>query len=187
MTLASLMSRVMEFLSYIYYERLWETWELLVLVAGGVLLLIAMRKRRIVRPIHVTTKAVEERPQVIGVRLSDRSGRSEHIERSERSERMKLYSHVEDNKPGRMASLPKRSDGGQKLSWRQATQKCRSFRELVEQLQHEVIQYKQAEDSFKQQVLKLTNVNEQLEERLSQRTDRNSELEGSTANARLLT
>ncbi len=186
MTLASLMSRVVEFLSYLYFERLWETWELLALVAGGVLLLVTMRQKRIVRPIHVTTKPVEERPQVIGVRLSDRSEHGEHRERSEHRERKKLYSHVEDNNGGRPAFVPKQSVGGIKLSWRQATQKCRSFRELVEQLQHEVIQYKQAEDSFKQQVVNLTTVNKQLEDRLAQRGGRSSELTDSSATARLL-
>jgi len=171
MTLASLMSRVVEFLSYLYFERLWETWELLVLAAGAVLLLVIIRQRRKVKPVRITARPVEERPQIIGVRLSEHKN---------------VYSHVEDNNGGRPATAAKQNDSGRKLNWREATQKCKSFRELIEQLQHEVIKYKRAEDSFKQQVVKLTTVNRQLEDRLAQRAGRNSELTGSSAHARLL-
>jgi hypothetical protein len=161
---------MVEFLSYLYFDRMWARWELLALAAAMVLLLVAMRQKRKVKPIKITARPVEERPQVIGARLS---------------ERKHLHSHVEDNNGGRRISVPKQT--GKKLGWREATQKCRSFRELVEQLQHEVIQYKRAEDSFKQQVVKLTTVNQQLEKRLTQRAGRNSELTGSTAHARILT
>jgi len=171
MTLVSLTSRMVQFLSYLYFERMWATWELLALAAAALLLLVAVRRRRKVRPVRIAQKPVEARPQIIGVRLS---GRKE------------VYSHIEDSNGGRLAPVPVPSQSKKTVRWREATKKCRSFRELVEQLQYEVVKYKQAEDCFRQQVVKLTAVNRQLEERLAERAPQHSELAGNVTTTRLL-
>jgi len=170
MTLASLTSKMVQFLSFLYFERMWATWELFALAAAALLLLVAIRQRRKVRPVRIVATPAEARPQVIGARLS---GRQEG------------YSHFEDNNGGRLAPAPAPKQSSKALGWREATQKYKSFRELVEELRYEVVKYKRAEDCFKQQVVKLTTVNRQLEERLSERAGQNSEPAGVTA-SRLL-
>jgi len=162
---------MVQFLSFLYYDRLWATWELLALAAAALLLLVALRQRRKARPIRIVATPAEAYPQIIGARLS---GLQEG------------YSHFEDNNGGRAASVPAPRRNGKQPGWRQATKKYKSFQELVEQLRHEVVKYKRAEDCFKQQVNQLTAVNRQLEERLSERAVGNGEPAGKVTASRLL-
>lgn len=172
MTLVSLTSRLVQFLSFLYYDRLWATWELLALAAAALLLLVALRQRRKVRPVKIVARPAEAHSQIIGTRLSNR---------------IEGYPHAEDNNGGRLAPAPTPKQTSKKNpGWREATKKYKSFRQLVEELQYEVVKYKRAEDCFKQQVVKLTDMNRQLEERLSERTGQNTELAGNVTASRLL-
>jgi len=162
---------MVQFLSFLYYERIWATWELLALAAAALLLLVVIRQRRKVRPVRIVATPAEAHPQIIGARLS---GRQEG------------YSYFEDNNGGRAAHAPASKRSRKALGWREATKKYKSFQELVEQLRHEVVKYKRAEDCFKQQVTQLTAVNRQLEERLSERVGQSSEPAGRLTASRLL-
>jgi peptidoglycan hydrolase CwlO-like protein len=150
MTVESLVYRATQYVSWLYQEREWARWELLtVALTVLVLLLLIVRLRRKAKAASAGVGATEEttgRPETVGVRLAAGKGDQQRFE---------------DFKSHRIASISSKNDGQQK-QWKETTKKWKSFQKLIEQLQHEITKYKQAEESFEQQFAKLKAANERL-------------------------
>lgn len=164
MTLESLTNRLVEYVSWLYYSREWAAWELgAVALTALVVLLLILRRRRKVRPVAAEPAQLMQGSRVIGARLA--TGGADHPQAAE------LAAH-------QLASL---SDGdGKKKRWKRTAKELKGFGALVEQLQIEVSRYKVAEESFKQQLVKLKAANERLRRELAEKGIRHSEL-GSAA------
>jgi peptidoglycan hydrolase CwlO-like protein len=154
MTVESLIYRATQYVSWLYQEREWARWELLtVALTVLVLLLLIVRLRRKAKA--ASAGAAEEttgRPETVGVRLAAGKGDQQRFE---------------DFKSHRIASISSRNDGQQK-QWKETTKKWKSFQKLIEQLQHEISKYKQAEESFEQQFAKLKAANERLRQEITE-------------------
>lgn len=154
MTVESLVYRATQYISWLYQEREWARWELLtVALTVLVLLLLIGRLRRKAKA--ASAGAVEEttaRPETVGVRLAAGKGDQQRFE---------------DFKSHRIASISSKNDGQQK-QWKETTKRWKSFQKLIEELQHEISKYKQAEESFEQQFAKLKAANERLRQEITE-------------------
>ena len=160
MTLESLTNRLVENVSWLYYERQWAAWELeVVAVTALVLLFLVIRRRRKSPARAAKPEQFADQAQTIGARLA--AGNADHHQTRE------LEVH-------RLVSFSKTD--GKKKRWRQTAKELKSFGTLVEQLRIEVSRYKVAEDGFKQQLAKLKAANERLQQELDARGIRHSEL-----------
>ncbi len=168
MTLESLTSKLVENVSWLYYQRQWAAWELgLIALTAVVLLLLVMRRRR-----KTPAKAAEpgqfaDQAQSIGARLA--AGNADRPQTTELE-------------VSRLASFSKRD--GKKKRWGQTAKELRGFGTLVEQLQIEVSRYKVAEESFKQQLANLKAANERLQRELASKGIQHSELTNAVPLAR---
>lgn len=151
MTLESVTSRAVEYVSWLYRGRPWAGWELATLaVTVLILLLLAIRLRRRKAELQKTKPGHTEEPsRTIGIRLAAKTADDQQVE----------------NHDGRSLTDPEKGDG-EKKRWNQTTKKWRNFGALVEQLRHEVAEYKRAEENFKQQLAKLKAANERLQQEL---------------------
>ncbi len=160
MTLESLTERLVEYLSWLYYERQWAVWELeLIALTTLVLALVIIRQRRKAR-----------------VRVIDLE---QFVQHGETNEAPLAGSSSNGHQTGewqlhRTPSFSKR--GGKKKRWSRKAKDLRSVGALVEQLQIEVSRYKVAEDGFKQQLVKLKAANERLRRELDAGGARHSKL-----------
>jgi hypothetical protein len=171
MTLESLTNRLLEYVSWLYYERQWASWELgVVAVTALVLLLLTLRRMRKAKAMGVESAGagIVESRGLIGAKLA--AGRTNHLQ-------------AEQHTSQRLTSLSDRD--GKKRRWKQTARELKGFGALVEQLQIEVSRYKVAEESFKQQLVKLKAANERLRQELTERGIRHSDLGGARPLARL--
>jgi len=160
MTLESLTNRLVENVSWLYYERQWAAWELEVAaVTALVLLLLVIRRRRKAPARAAEPEQFVDQARTIGARMA--VGKADHHQTKE------LEVH-------RLASFSKTD--GKKKRWRKTAKELRGFGTLVEQLQIEVSRYKVAEESFKQQLAKLKAANGRLQQELDARGIRHTEL-----------
>lgn len=152
MTLESLASNFVEYVTWLYRGRSWAGWELEVLgVTVLVLLLLAIRlRRRKAMPAKATVKQALEQASTIGIELSAENADNQQSEDGD----------------GRSFIAPDRGDG-EKRRWKQTTDKWKNYGALVEQLRHEVAEYKRAEENFKQQLARLKAANERLQQELA--------------------
>jgi len=142
----SLVDRLRQFLSWLYYEHQWARWEILTIgiVVLSVLLLIVRRQRkRAIRRVY--TNQLPERSPVIGVNLGGRK-RSHH--------------GIKDLKKDHLASVPERREKHKKS--KKTTEPSEKLHEQMKQLQYEIIKRKQTEARFEQRVADLTAENEKL-------------------------
>jgi len=142
----SLVDRLRQFLSWLYYEHQWARWEILTIgiVVLSVLLLIVRRQRkRAIRRVY--TNQLPERSPVIGVNLGGRK-RSHH--------------GIKDLKKDHLASVPERREKHKKSE--KTTELSEKLHEQMKQLQYEIIKRKQTEARFEQRVADLTAENEKL-------------------------
>ncbi|UCD00275.1 MAG: hypothetical protein JSW66_10405 [Phycisphaerales bacterium] len=160
MTLESLTNRSVEYVSWLYYGREWAAWELgAVAVTVLILLLLAIRRLRKAKTGEAEPAQVAQRSRIIGARLA--AGRADHHQ-------------AEEFRAHHLASLSKRD--GKKRRWKQTAKELKGFGTLVEQLQIEVSRYKVAEESFKQQLVKLKAANERLRQELAAKAIGHSDL-----------
>jgi len=163
MTVESLIDRAAQYASWLYNGREWARWELLTaaLTALVLVLLLMIRQRRKAKTRIVRPMQTPEHSPTIGINLD--TGRVAHH-------------GLEDFKGNRLASVSN-SDGKQKR-WKEATRKWTNFQKLIEQLQHEITKYRQAEECLEQQFAKLKAANERLlqEVTASERVTQNSDL-----------
>ncbi len=167
MTLESFTSSFSEYVSWLYRGRSWAGWELATLSLAVLLLLFLLIRPRRRTGVAKTPRQAEERAHAIGAKLA-----------AEKAD----HQQVEDFNGRRSTSLAKKD--GKKRGWKQTTEKWRNFGILVEQLQHEVAQYKQAEENFKQQLAKLKAANERLQQELVEKAIPRPDLGGSGPLAR---
>ncbi len=169
MTLESLTSKLVENVSWLYYQRQWAAWELgLIALTVMVLLLLVMRRRRKARARAVVELGqFADQAQSIGARLA--AGNADHHQTTELE-------------VSRLASFSK--PDGKKKRWGQTAKELRGFGTLVEQLQIEVSRYKVAEESFKQQLANLKAANERLQREMTSKGIQHSELNNTVPLAR---
>jgi hypothetical protein len=148
----SLMSRIKQFLSWLYYEHQWEKWEILTigLVVLIVLLLIIRRQRkRAIRRVYANQ--LPERSPVIGINLGDRK-RSHH--------------GIKDLKKNRLTFVPEKHENHNKS--KKTTEPSENLHEQIKQLQYEIIKRKQTEKHLDQRMANLTADNEQLRREIAE-------------------
>ncbi len=160
MTLESLTSRLVENVSWLYYERQWAAWELwVVAVTALVLLFLMVRRRRKALARAAEPEQFVDQAQTIGARLA-----------------VDDADHHQTREVVVPRSLSLSRTDGKKKRWRKTAKELRGFGTLVEQLQIEVSRYKVAEEGFKQQLAKLKAANERLQQELDARGIRRTEL-----------
>lgn len=59
MTLHKVITKITEFFSWLYYERQWENWELIIIAVVALAILIILRGRRIAKARRITAKQPE--------------------------------------------------------------------------------------------------------------------------------
>jgi hypothetical protein len=151
MTLETLTHNFLEYVSWLYRVRPWAGWELATLAAVVLaLFLLIVRSRRKAAVAKRTLWQTEEYARALAAMLA-----------ADKAD----YQRVENSNGRRFAFLAKKD--GKKRGWRQTAEEWRNFGTLVEELRHEVAQYKQAEESFKQQLAKLKAANERLQQELA--------------------
>jgi predicted nucleic acid-binding Zn-ribbon protein len=152
MTVEGLISRLTQYVSYLYYGREWAGWELLTVpMIALVLLLLIVRRQRKAKTRRIVAKKTEEHSPAIGTNLG--LGKGTHKE-------------IADSKSHRSASVSK--NNGKQKRWKETTKKWKNFKRLIEELQHEITKYKQAEECFKEQLAKLKAANERLQQELTE-------------------
>jgi len=152
MTLESLASSFVEYVSWLYHGRPWAGWELAILAVTvlALLSLVVRLRRRKAKPEKSKPAQTEEQVRTIGIKLA-----------AERVDNQRIGDY-----DGRSLTVPEKGDG-EKRGWKQTTEKWKNFGVLVEQLRHEVAEYKRAEENFKQQLAKLKAANERLQQELA--------------------
>lgn len=148
----SLVSRLRQFLSWLYYEHQWEKWEVLtigVVVLIVLLLIIRRQRKRAIRRVYANH--LPERSPVIGSNLGDRK-RSHH--------------RIKDLKKSRLTFVPERPEKHNKPKKR--TEQPEKLPEQIKQLQYEIVKRKQAETRLDQRVANLTADNEQLRREIAE-------------------
>lgn len=151
MTLNSLVSKLLESLSWLYYGRGWTAWELLTIaIITLVLILLILRRQQKVRARRMRANQTEEQSPIIGVKLADSKGTNQVMKDSEK-----------------LLAFASEKDGKQK-HWRQTTEQWKQFKEQVEQLRREITKYKRAEELLKRQLAKLTAANEKLHHEITE-------------------
>jgi len=148
----SLVSKLRQFLSWLYYEHQWESWEILTigLVVLSVLLLIIRRQRkRAIRRVYANQ--LPESSAVIGVNLDGRK-RSDH--------------GIKDLRKKRLTFVPE--DREKHNQSEKKTEPSENLHEQIKQLQYEIIKRKQSEKHLDQRVTNLTVDNEQLRREIAE-------------------
>ena len=148
----SLVSKLRQFLSWLYYEHQWESWEILTigLVVLSVLLLIIRRQRkRAIRRVYANQ--LPESSPVIGINLGGRK-RSHH--------------GIKDLKKNRLTFVPEKHEIHNKS--KETTEPSENLHEQIKQLQYEIIKRKQSEKHLNQRVANLTVDNEQLRREIAE-------------------
>ena len=154
MTVESLMSKFTQYVSWLYTDRQWATWELqtIAVTVMVLLLLILIQIRRAKKRKASVMKIIEENPSTIGINLEDGEGLSHG------------FKNELDN--FHISSVVSKNNGNPKR-WRATTKKWKSYQRLIEQLQKETALYKQAEQRLEQQFAKLKAANEQLRQAIA--------------------
>jgi len=152
MTLESLASSFVEYVSWLYRGRPWAGWELAILAVTVLipLLLVVRLRRRKTKPEKTEPGQAEEHIRTIGIKLAAERADNQQVEDCD----------------GWSLTAPEKGNG-EKKRWKQTTEKWKNFGALVEQLRHEVAEYKRAEENFKQQLAKLKAANERLQQELA--------------------
>lgn len=169
MTLESLASSFVEYVSWLYRGRPWTGWELAILTVTvlALLLLVVRHRRRKAEPRKTKPGQTEEQARTIGIRLAAERADNQQVEDCD----------------GRSLMVPEKGNG-ERRRWKQTTEKWRNFGVLVEQLRHEVAEYKRAEENFKQQLAKLKAANERLQQELAGKGGARPDLDNSGPLAR---
>jgi hypothetical protein len=132
------------------------------------LLLIVIRlRRRKAKPEKTEPGQAEEHTRTIGIKLAAERADNQQVEDCD----------------GRSLTAPEKGNG-EKKRWKQTTEKWKNFGALVEQLRHEVAEYKRAEENFKQQLAKMKAANERLQQELAAKGVSRSDLASSGPLAR---
>jgi len=147
MTLHSFVNRLTQLCSWLYYQHLWEEWELLAIgiVVLVPLLLIARRQRK-ERAGRIYTHHHPERSPIIGVKLAN--GKHSPPE-------------ITDSKKARSHSVERgkiKQDG--------AIKQVDVSNEQIKQLQCEIARHRQTEARLEQQLAELTAANEKLRQEI---------------------
>jgi peptidoglycan hydrolase CwlO-like protein len=144
MTVESLMNTFRQYVSWLYSQRVWARWELLtVATIAMVLLLFLLIHRRRAKARRAEAKQIERKPSTIGINLDD-GGDSD----------------------GRSIVSVSKNNGNQKR-WKETTKKWKNLQKLIEQLQEETAKYKQAEEVFEKQFVRLKAANERLRQEIA--------------------
>jgi peptidoglycan hydrolase CwlO-like protein len=152
MTVESLMNTFIQYVSWLYSGREWAGWELqTIAVTALVILLLILVRRRKAKAKRIVTKRIEERASTIGINLDSGKG---------------AFQGSEDDLNSRRIVSISNKDGNQKR-WKETTKKWKNFQKLIEQLQQEIAEYKQAEECLEQQFAKLKAANEQLRQEIT--------------------
>jgi uncharacterized membrane protein YcjF (UPF0283 family) len=152
MTVESLMNTFTQYISWLYSERQWATWELqTIAITALVLLLLIMIVRRKARTKKAGTRHFKEHSSTIGINLDEGKEDSPGLKG--------------DLKTHRIVSISK-GNGNQKR-WKETTKKWKNYQRLIEQLQQETVRYKQDEERLEQQFAKLKAANEQLRQAIN--------------------
>jgi len=152
MTLESLMNTFARYVTWLYSGRQWAKWELqaIALTVLVLLLLILMQRRKAKsRKVRIIQNA--ERPSTIGINLGSSKGLSRRFKGNANSHRIASNS---------------KNDGSQNR-WKETTKRWKNFQKVIEQLQQEIVQYKQAEEHIEQQFAKLKAANEKIRQIIS--------------------
>jgi hypothetical protein len=163
MTVESLMSKFTQYVSWLYTERQWATWELqtIAVTVMVLLLLILIQIRRARKRRASVMQIIEENPSTIGINLENGEGISHG------------FKNELDN--FHIASVSK--NNGNPKRWRATTKKWKSYQRLIEQLQKETALYKQAEQRLERQFVKLKAANEQLRQAIAGNNELAQELD----------
>jgi len=148
----SILSRVKQFLSWLYYEHQWEKWEVLtigVVVLVVVLLILRRQRNRAIRRLYANR--MTERSPVIGSNLGDRK-RSHH--------------KIKDFKKSRLTFVPETQEKQNKS--KKTTEPSENLHEQIKQFQYEIIKRKQSETRLDQRVANLTAENEQFRREIAE-------------------
>jgi len=148
----SLVSRLRQFLSWLYYEHEWQRWEILaigVVVLSALLLIVRRQRNRAIRRVYANQ--LPERSPVIGINLGDRK-RSRH--------------GIKDLKKSRLTFVPERREKHNKS--KKTTEPSEKLHEQIKQFQYEIIKRKQTETRLEQRVANLTADNEQLRREIAE-------------------
>ena len=147
-----LVSKLRQFLSWLYYEHQWESLEILTIgvVVLSVLLLIIRRQRKLaIRRVYANQ--LPESSPVIGINLGGRK-RSHH--------------GIRDLKKNRLTFVPEKHENHNKS--KKTTEQPENLHEQIKQLQYEIIKRKQSEKHLDQRVANLTADNEQLRREIAE-------------------
>ena len=142
----SLVGRLRQFLSWLYYGHQWTRWEILtigIVVLGVLLLIVRQLRKRMIRRVY--TSQLPGQSPVIGMNLGGRK-RSRHVNK--------------DLKKGRLVAAQKRQPKQQKST--KQTEPSEKLHEQIKQLQYEIIKRKQSESRLEQRVAHLAADNEKL-------------------------
>lgn len=152
MTLESLAHNFVEYVSWLYRERPWAGWELAILsmTVLVMLLLVVRLRRRKAESQKTELRQSEKQIRTVGIKPAAEGADSQWVEDCD----------------DRNLRIPEKGDG-EKKGWKRTTEKWRNYGALVEQLRHEVAEYKRAEENFKQQLAKLKAANERLQQELA--------------------
>jgi hypothetical protein len=152
MTLESLAHNFVEYVSWLYRQRPWAGWELAILsMTVLVMLLLVLRlRRRKAEPQKTKLRQSEKQIRTVGIKPTAEGADNQWV----------------GDCGDRGLMVPERGDG-EKRGWKRTTEKWRNYGALVEQLRHEVAEYKRAEENFKQQLAKLKAANERLQQELT--------------------
>lgn len=152
MTAENLMSKITEYASWLYTGREWARWELLTIaLTAMVLLLFILVVRRRAKSKRAAANQIREKSSPIGINLD--SGKTAKLRSKVKAKRRRLLSISKDN--------------GSKNLWKQTTKQWKNYQILIEQLQHEIAKYKEAEINLEQQFARLKAANEQLRQEIS--------------------
>ena len=148
----SLVSKLRQFLSWLYYEHEWESLEILaigVVVLIVLLLIIRHQRKRAIRRLY--SNQLRETSPVIGVNLGDPK-RSDH--------------GIKNLKKKRLTFVPESREKDNKSE--KKTEPSENFHEQIKQLQYEIVKRKQSEKHLDQRVANLTADNEQLRREIAE-------------------
>ena len=173
MTLHSFVDRLTQLFSWLYYQHLWEEWELLAIgVVVLVPLLVIARRQRKERTCRIYTHHDPERSPIIGVKLAN----GKHSP-SEITDSKKAHSHSVARGKSKQDDVIKQLAGSNEqikelqceiARHRQAEARLeRQLAELTaanEKLKHEINEFKQAEEHLQQQTVELLAMNKELQE-----------------------
>jgi hypothetical protein len=154
MTVESLMNTLTQYVSWLYSGRQWAKWELQIIAATVlVLLLFILILRRKARNKKAMRKQTEQRPSTIGINLE--AGKEVPQE------------FKSDPDSRHVISISNPMSNGNHKGWKETTKKWKNFQKLLEQLQQETSRYKQAQEQLEQQFARLKDANEQLRQAIT--------------------